>query len=193
MSVLSFSIRELLQISNPLQTFYQTAVELLDSVAGVDSLELALAVHVAETYNVSDAITYRQALQVAEALIAEGIAESIYTAMAAVIGAIALSDNKITGGSSEGATAGVSIQNFGPPSVEFTFTGYWRAGTAIQLSFTTDVGPGYVEYITEYPGDGGDTMAFFTPVLDANALVNATFDGTSVTMTAQSPATTVQL
>jgi len=193
MSVLSFSIAELLQVSNPLQTFYQSAIELLENAAGTDSIELRRILTVAETYNVSSAITFRQALQVAEALVADGTIETSYTAIAAVIGAIALSDNKITGGSSEGATAGVTVQDFGPPSFEFTFTGYWQVGTIIQLGFTTDVGPGFVEYTTEFPGDGGDTMALFAPVLDAHPLVNATFDGTSVTVTAQAPATTVQL
>jgi len=193
MSILSFSIRELLQVSTPLQTFYQVATELLDSAGAVDSAELALILTVAETYNVSDAITYRQMLQVAEALVAQGIAQTEYTAIAAIIGVIALSDNKITGGSAEGATAGVSVQAFGPPSVEFTFTGYWKKGTEVQLSYTTDAGPGYISYTYEYAQMGPEAMALFAVALDAQPLVNANYNGTTVTMTAQAPATTVQL
>ena len=188
-------ITELLQIITPTQTFSQLAVELLDALRSLDSTQLSLAVTVAEALTVDDAgdLVLTQVMKVYEQLTALDSIQSAFTAAAIVLAAIGVSDNKITGGSSEGATAGVSIQSFGPPSVEFTFTGYWQAGTIIQLGFTTDIGPGYVEYTVEYPGDGGDTMALFTPVLDANPLVNATFDGTSVTMTAQAPATTVQL
>jgi hypothetical protein len=132
-------------------------------------------------------------LHVAEEVLAAGIVQSITQAIVAVLSAMTVTDGRITGGSAEGATAGVACILSGPPIVEFVFTGWWQATTEIQLNYTTDVGPGYISYTFDQPVDAGDAMVLFTAALDAQPLVNATFDGTSVTMTAQSPATTVQL
>ena len=188
-------ITELLQIISPTQTFSQLAVELLDALRSLDSTQISLAVTVAEALTVDDTgdLVLTQVMKVYEQLTALDSIQSSFTAAAIILAAIGLSDNKITGGSADGATAGVTVQDFGPPSVEFTFTGYWQKGTVIQLSYTTDVGPGYIEYTYEYAQMGPDAMALFAVALDAQPLVNATFDGTSVTMTAQAPATTVQL
>jgi hypothetical protein len=188
-------ISELLQAASPTQTFSQLAVELLDALQALDSTQISLAVTVAEALTVDDTgdLSLTQVMKVYEQLTALDSIQSDFTAAAIVLAAIGLSDNKITGGSAEGATAGVTVQDFGPPSVEFTFTGYWQKGTVVELSYTTDAGPGFISYTYEYAQMGPDAMALFAVALDAQPLVNATFDGTSVTMTAQAPATTVQL
>ena len=184
---------EQLTVSESTQTFIQMATEVAEAVAAMTTARADYVLQVAEAFNITENLTVTQIVRIAEALMAADATQTFYTAVVTVLSAMGMSDNYISGGSAEGGTAGVGVQDFGPPSVEFTFTGYWRAGTVVELGYTTDVGPGFISYTYEYAQMGPDAMALFAVALDAQPLVNATFDGTSVTMTAQAPATTVQL
>ena len=186
-------VRDFISIVTTPRTFRTHTASITEVALAVATAIPDFSLYIAEQFNIDSTISVLTAIELADEVLAAGLVQNTYQAVVAVLSALYVSDNKITGGSAEGSTAGVGVQDFGPPSVEFTFTGYWQAGTVIELGYTTDVGPGFISYTTQYPGDAGDTMTLFTAALDAQALVNATFDGTSVTITAQAPATTVQL
>lgn len=189
----SHMIRETVQLSTSALTFINFTTSVTDAVNALTTNRADYVLQIAEQFNITEDLTVTQVVAVAESLVATGTVATLYQAMVTVLSAMGVSDNYISGGSAGGATAGVSVQAFGPPSVEFTFTGYWKKGTEIQLDYTTDAGPGYISYTLEFAQNGPETMALFAVALDAQPLVAATYNGTSVTMTAQSPATTVQL
>lgn len=187
-------VREFISIVTTPTTFLQQMVEVTDAALVVAQTIPDFSLYIADTFSIDSTTQVTQVAELAEQVLAAGLVQTFYQAVVAVISALYASDNKITGGSAEGATAGVSVQDFGPPSVEFTFTGYWKKGTEVQLGYTTDAGPGSISYTYDFAAQTGvEAMALFAVALDAQPLVNATFDGTSVTITAQSPATTVQL
>ena len=186
-------LRDFMRIVSTPQTFLEQSVELWDTATIVAETLPQFSLLIQETFDITESLTVVQVIELAERLVAVGMVETLYQGVVAVLSAVMVTDGRITGGSAEGGTAGVSVQAFGPPSVEFTFTGYWKAGTIIELSYTTSAGPGFISYTLQYPQLGPQVMALFATALDAQPLVNAAYNGTSVTITAQSPATWVQL
>lgn len=186
-------VRDFIRVATSQRTFARSFAELMEVVSAVTTAVPDFVLWVQETLSIDDTVTLTQVVEMADTLVAEGMVQSFYQGVVAVLSAITSSDNRITGGSAVGSTAGVGVISFGPPTVEFVFTGYWKKGTEIQLGYTTDVGPGYISYTLEFAQDALNAMALFAAALDAQPLVNATFDGTSVTITAQAPATTVSI
>jgi hypothetical protein len=186
-------ILERLQVASPTQTFSQLAVELLDAAQALDDTAVALIVTVAEGFNATDNLTVTQVLKVLDELAASDAVETVYTAAAIVLAAIGASDNEIYGGSAVGATAGVTVSDFGPPTVVFRFTGYWPAGTYIALQYTTDVGTYVADLTLTYAASGDGAMTLYTARLNEEPQLSAVYDGTDVTITAVAPATTVSI
>jgi hypothetical protein len=88
----AFALRETVVVRTTLQQFTQQAVEILSAFGVNDRVRIALALRMAETFAAEGTLQTTEAVQLAERLVASGIAQTHYQAIETLMSAVALSD-----------------------------------------------------------------------------------------------------
>lgn len=134
-------VNEFIRIATDPKTFTQRTVNVADIALATIRQLPQFALTIAEQYNITGPLQANVIAQLAEQVLASGSVQSITQAVAAILAAITVSDNKVNaGGTNTGGGAVLDYTGTAGDPADVVLTGFFPAGTYLGLAYNTDAG-----------------------------------------------------
>lgn len=173
-------VREFITLVTTPQTFLTQSTELLDTATAVAQTMPQFSLWVQETLNITGTLDVVQVIELAEALVAAGIVQTVYQGTVAVLSAVLISDGG-AGANPVGSGAILDATGTAGDPAELALYGWFPLGSVIGISYTANVGgPDSVSYTLTQHQTGEQVAQRLVALLDAKTYISSTYAGNGI-------------